>query len=52
MWFDAPIGYMSITAEYTDQWEQWWKNPSEVMLTLILFFSYTDMNTGFGPMGW
>jgi methionyl-tRNA synthetase len=25
VWFDAPIGYLSITAEYTDQWEKWWK---------------------------
>jgi len=27
VWFDAPIGYLSITAEYTKQWELWWKNP-------------------------
>jgi methionine--tRNA ligase beta chain len=25
VWFDAPIGYLSITAEYTEKWEQWWK---------------------------
>lgn len=30
VWFDAPIGYISITANYTDQWEKWWKNPDEV----------------------
>lgn len=30
VWFDAPIGYISITACYTDQWEKWWKNPSQV----------------------
>lgn len=24
VWFDAPIGYPSITAAYTDQWRQWW----------------------------
>ncbi|XP_041371922.1 methionine--tRNA ligase, cytoplasmic-like [Gigantopelta aegis] len=30
VWFDAPIGYISITANYTDQWRQWWKNPSKV----------------------
>ncbi|RUS85185.1 hypothetical protein EGW08_007089 [Elysia chlorotica] len=30
VWFDAPIGYLSITANYTDQWEQWWKNPQQV----------------------
>ncbi|CAG8656595.1 2023_t:CDS:2, partial [Paraglomus occultum] len=32
VWFDAPIGYLSITANYTDQWEQWWKNPEDVKL--------------------
>mmetsp|Transcript_35423 Transcript_35423/g.67796 ORF Transcript_35423/g.67796 Transcript_35423/m.67796 type:complete len:1001 (-) Transcript_35423:335-3337(-) len=26
VWFDAPIGYISITAAYTDDWEEWWKN--------------------------
>ena len=30
VWFDAPIGYISITANYTDDWEKWWKNPEEV----------------------
>nr|XP_033791943.1 methionine--tRNA ligase, cytoplasmic isoform X2 [Geotrypetes seraphini] len=32
VWFDAPIGYLSITASYTDQWEKWWKNPQQVQL--------------------
>ena len=32
VWFDAPIGYISITANYTKDWERWWKNPSEVEL--------------------
>ncbi|KAG5461127.1 MAG: YGR264Cp-like protein [Olpidium bornovanus] len=31
VWFDAPIGYLSITANYTD-WELWWKNPQSVKL--------------------
>lgn len=30
VWFDAPIGYLSITSNYTDKWEKWWKNPQEV----------------------
>ncbi|XP_064594785.1 methionine--tRNA ligase, cytoplasmic-like isoform X2 [Liolophura sinensis] len=30
VWFDAPIGYISITANYTDQWKKWWKNPNKV----------------------
>ena len=32
VWFDAPIGYISITAEYTDTWKSWWQNPEEVEL--------------------
>uniref|UniRef100_A0A665TKN6 Methionine--tRNA ligase, cytoplasmic n=1 Tax=Echeneis naucrates TaxID=173247 RepID=A0A665TKN6_ECHNA len=32
VWFDAPIGYLSITANYTDKWEKWWKNPQQVEL--------------------
>ncbi|KAF7664575.1 hypothetical protein LDENG_00169560 [Lucifuga dentata] len=32
VWFDAPIGYLSITANYTDKWEKWWKNPEQVEL--------------------
>lgn len=25
VWFDAPIGYISITANYTKDWELWWR---------------------------
>ncbi|GAA5972643.1 hypothetical protein JCM8115_006458 [Rhodotorula mucilaginosa] len=32
VWFDAPIGYPSITANYTDEWKQWWRNPENVKL--------------------
>ncbi|KAI8902889.1 tRNA synthetases class I (M)-domain-containing protein [Globomyces pollinis-pini] len=32
VWFDAPIGYPSITATYTKDWEKWWKNPDDVKL--------------------
>lgn len=44
VWFDAPIGYISITANYTDQWEEWWKNPNEVeyfeIVLMLLTFSF------------
>lgn len=30
VWFDACIGYISITANYTKDWEKWWKNPENV----------------------
>jgi methionyl-tRNA synthetase len=32
VWFDAPIGYPSITAHHNKHWEKWWKNPEEVDL--------------------
>ncbi|TFK40406.1 methionyl tRNA synthetase [Crucibulum laeve] len=32
VWFDAPIGYPSITANYTPEWKQWWFNPENVDL--------------------
>ncbi|MGM5483611.1 MAG: methionine--tRNA ligase [Nanobdellota archaeon] len=34
-WFDAPIGYISITAEAKDDWKDWWKNPEKT--TLVQF---------------
>jgi methionyl-tRNA synthetase len=32
VWFDAPIGYPSITANYTDEWQRWWRNQDNVKL--------------------
>jgi len=32
VWFDAPIGYISITGAITEDWEKWWKNPKNVQL--------------------
>ncbi|KAK0390123.1 hypothetical protein NLU13_3696 [Sarocladium strictum] len=32
VWFDACIGYPSITNTYTSEWEKWWKNPENVQL--------------------
>ncbi|XP_059432242.1 probable methionine--tRNA ligase [Corylus avellana] len=32
VWYDAPIGYVSITSCYTPDWEKWWKNPENVEL--------------------
>jgi methionyl-tRNA synthetase len=36
VWFDAPIGYISITANLTDDWQRWWKNPEEVKLVQFI----------------
>ncbi|WKC58138.1 methionine--tRNA ligase [Borrelia sp. P9F1] len=35
VWFDAPIGYVSITKEIVENWESWWKNAEET--TLVQF---------------
>ena len=34
VWFDAPIGYISITANFVgkDNWRKWWQNPENVKL--------------------
>lgn len=33
VWFDAPIGYLSITKTLLgDDWTKWWKNPEQVEL--------------------
>jgi methionyl-tRNA synthetase len=32
VWFDAPIGYISITAHKFNDWKDWWKNPEHVDL--------------------
>ena len=26
VWFDAPIGYISVIGDYTKEWRQWWMN--------------------------
>lgn len=35
-WFDACIGYVSITACYTDEWKKWWYSPDDVKLYQFL----------------
>lgn len=32
VWFDAPVGYISITASKYDNWQEWWQNPDNVEL--------------------
>lgn len=29
VWFDAPIGYISITSRYTKDWKEWWLQKDE-----------------------
>jgi methionyl-tRNA synthetase len=35
VWFDAPIGYISATKEWSDDWEKWWKDEDTRMLHFI-----------------
>ncbi|VDN11468.1 unnamed protein product [Dibothriocephalus latus] len=30
VWFDAPMGYLSITANYTPDWRLWWQPPTDI----------------------
>jgi len=32
VWFDAPIGYVSITANGTPDWKRWWHEPESTEL--------------------
>eukprot|EP01098_Paradermamoeba_levis_P007686 TRINITY_DN3204_c0_g1_i1.p1 TRINITY_DN3204_c0_g1~~TRINITY_DN3204_c0_g1_i1.p1 ORF type:complete len:780 (+),score=309.97 TRINITY_DN3204_c0_g1_i1:135-2474(+) len=32
VWFDAPIGYISITAHVEQNYKRWWQNPNKVEL--------------------
>ncbi|KAA8495237.1 putative methionine--tRNA ligase [Porphyridium purpureum] len=37
VWFDAPIGYISITAELMpEHWKEWWQNPRNVELVQFM----------------
>ncbi|KAJ1500566.1 hypothetical protein HMI54_010710, partial [Coelomomyces lativittatus] len=45
VWFDAPIGYPSITANLTPCWEQWWKNPDHVQLYQFMGKDNTPFHT-------
>ncbi|KAL9098361.1 MAG: hypothetical protein Q9163_005968 [Psora crenata] len=42
VWFDACIGYVSITANYTHEWERWWREPNDVQL----YHPGTQIGTG------
>ena len=35
VWFDAPIGYISITANKLDTWADWWKNKDVKLINFM-----------------
>ena len=49
VWFDAPIGYISITANYTENWKDWWMNPENVELTQFMGKDNVPFHTIFFP---
>jgi methionyl-tRNA synthetase len=59
VWFDAPIGYVSITASYTAAWADWWRAPEDVELVQFMgkdnvtfhtiIFPSTLLGTGCAP---
>ena len=53
VWFDAPIGYISITANYlgaeNDDWKKWWQNPENVELYQFMGKDNTTFHTVIFP---
>ncbi|KAH9995793.1 tRNA synthetases class I (M)-domain-containing protein [Russula vinacea] len=47
--FDAPIGYVSITANLTPEWKQWWLNPKNVHLYQFMGKDNVYFHTIFFP---
>lgn len=39
VWFDAPLGYMSITKAYTEEWEKWWRPEPATDVVLYQFMA-------------
>lgn len=39
VWFDAPIGYLSISKAYTKEYEKWWRPAKDTKVTLYQFMA-------------
>lgn len=39
MWFDAPIGYISISKAYTSNYQKWWQPAKDTEITLYQFMA-------------
>ncbi|XP_015117336.1 methionine--tRNA ligase, cytoplasmic [Diachasma alloeum] len=39
VWFDAPLGYISITKRYTQEYERWWKPREDTKVDLYQFMA-------------
>lgn len=55
VWFDAPIGYISMTQEWAKQtdtpsaWQDWWQQPEEVELIQFMAKDNVPFHTVFWP---
>lgn len=53
VWFDAPIGYISITGNYlgaeNDDWKKWWQNKDDVELYQFMGKDNTTFHTVIFP---
>lgn len=49
VWYDAPIGYPSITANFTPEWKRWWFNPQNVKLFQFMGKDNVYFHTVFWP---
>jgi len=39
VWFDAPLGYISITKRYTKEYKKWWQPPQDTKIDLYQFMA-------------
>ncbi|XP_034242379.1 methionine--tRNA ligase, cytoplasmic [Thrips palmi] len=39
VWFDAPIGYISMTKKYTNKWKEWWQPKSNTKVEYFQFMA-------------
>ncbi len=47
--FDAPFGYVSMTAGYTPEWKKWWFNQKNVQLYQFMGKDNVYFHTVFWP---
>lgn len=43
VWFDAPIGYMSITQAATKDYEKWWKKDKDHDVSYYGWYIHTNV---------
>ncbi|WP_281418186.1 class I tRNA ligase family protein [Candidatus Sodalis endolongispinus] len=55
VWFDAPLGYISMTQEWAsaqgqpEGWRDWWQRPDEVELVQFMAKDNVPFHTVFWP---